>query len=163
MQTSKWGPHYWVALHTVAHNYNPDLHDKKDYINYYKMVGQTLPCKYCRESFTQFFKELPIKNYLSCQRDMAYWMYLMHNKVNDKLRKQGLLNKPNPSFESVYNKYEQFRADCSKKRGKPDTCRMPNMRNRCKATTHRGRQCTRKRGKGSNRYCLQHQNSQRKK
>ena len=131
MQTSKWGPPTWATVHTIAHNYNPEIHDPRDYKEFYRLLGKVLPCKYCRKSYQGFFKELPIDNYLGCQKDMAYWMYLMHNKVNEKLRNQGLLNKSDPSFTSVYNKYEQYRADCSSKKGKPNTCRMPEMKNRC--------------------------------
>jgi hypothetical protein len=84
MQTSKWGPSGWKYLHSIAHNYNPNVHNKKDYKDFFRLVGKTLPCKYCRESFEKFSKELPIDNYLNSQENMAYWMYLIHNKVNNK-------------------------------------------------------------------------------
>ena len=155
MQTSKWGPPTWKAFHAIAHNYNPGIHDKSDYINFYKTLGKVLPCKYCRESYTQFFSEIPITDYMSCQRDMTMWAYLMHNKVNDKLRAQGLLKTPNPPFEAIYNRYEQWSADCASRPGKPDTCRMPEMENRCKANTKRGKQCSRFQVAGS-KLCQQH-------
>lgn len=157
MQTSKWGPSGWVYLHTIAHNYNPEIHNKDVYREFFRIQGDVLPCKYCRASYQHFFKELPIDDYLGCQRDLAYWMYLMHNKVNDKLRRQGLLKKKDPSFKSVYAKYEQFKADCASKRGKPDTCRMPYMKDRCTYVTKKGRQCSRKQTRKG--CCTQHQKS----
>ena len=36
----------------------------------------------------------------------------MHNKVNEKLLRQGENLKSNPSFESVYKKYEVHMASC---------------------------------------------------
>lgn len=156
MQTSKWGPPTWKAIHAIAHNYNPEIHDPNDYRIFFEKLGKVLPCKYCRISYQDFYRELPIDRYLSCQQDMAYWMYSMHNKVNNKLRQQGLLETPDPSFESVYQKYEQWRADCASKPGKPDTCRMPEIKNRCCAQTGKGRQCSRKRV-GRSRKCTQHQ------
>jgi len=155
MQTTKWGPHLWVALHTIVHNYNPKIHDPKIYKRYFELTAEVLPCKYCRESFKQYMKELPIDPYLGSQEDLTYWLYLMHNKVNNKLRKQGLLQSKDPSFQQVYNKYENFRADCSKKKNKPDTCRLPDFKDRCQALTKKGRQCTRKRIY-SDRVCNQH-------
>lgn len=162
MQTSKWGPPTWKAVHAIAHNYNPDIHDPEDYRVFFEKLGKVLPCKYCRYSYQEFFEEIPIDDYLGCQRDMAKWMYLMHNKVNDKLRKQGLLEKPNPRFDTIWNRYEQWRADCASKRGKPNTCRMPEMTDRCSAKTKKGRQCSRKQAGGGCRTCQQHRQCKRR-
>jgi hypothetical protein len=87
--------------------------DINDYKNFYESLGKVLPCKYCKESFPIFMNELPIEEYGKSQRDMAYWAYLMHNKVNNKLRKQGFLKTPDPPFEEVYNKYQGWKAGCS--------------------------------------------------
>lgn len=157
MQTSKWGPSLWKATHAIAHNYDPKVHDPRDYRIFFEKLGKVLPCKYCRQSYQEFYSELPIDHYLSTQEDMAYWMYLMHNKVNQKLRKQGLLSTPDPSFASVCQKYDQWRADCTKKRGKPATCRMPDDVNRCCAKTKKGRQCSRYQTIGGK--CSQHATS----
>lgn len=155
MQTSKWGPYLWKSIHAIAHNYDPNNHDPDDYRNFFENLGKVLPCKYCRQSYQEFFAELPIDDYLDSQKNMAYWMYLMHNKVNEKLRKQGLLETPDPSFASVYQKYDQWKADCTKKRGKPTTCRIPDSNDRCCAQTKKGRQCSRyQTAKGGK--CTQH-------
>jgi hypothetical protein len=113
MQTAKWGPPCWEFFHAVAHNYDPSIDDIKDYRSYYELIGKVLPCKYCRDSYPQFFKELPIEKAKGSQKEMAFWAYQMHCKVNDKLRKQGFLKTPDPSFEEIYAKYEQWRAGCS--------------------------------------------------
>ena len=123
MQTSKWGPHGWEFLHTIAHNYtyNKDEIDDEDIEDYYKFfyyLGKVLPCKYCRNSYQQFFKELPLEPFLENQ-ELAHWMYLMHNKVNDKLRNQGENKPPNPPYENVYRHYDSYRAkSCTERKEK---------------------------------------------
>lgn len=158
MQTSKWGPPMWYALHATAHNFDPDVHDVKSFRNHFLGIANTLPCKFCRQSFKKFSKELSIDKYIRKKpHGLHYWLYLMHNKVNAKLRKQGLLNKPDPSFAQVLAKYDKIKADCSLKKNLPPTCRMPEMKDRCIAHTKRGRQCTRMRV-GRSRKCTQHKN-----
>lgn len=157
MQTSKWGPPLWKVLHTIAHNYDPETHDVEDYKKFFKLLGKVLPCKYCRESYVVFFDEIPIDKYTKCQKDMAYWVYLMHNKVNDKLRKQGLLHAEDPPFSAVYAKYDKWRADCTKKKNKPATCRIPDHDKRCGEMTQKGKRCTRPIQHGSKK-CIQHIN-----
>ena len=154
MQTRVWGRPGWTFLHCIAHNYQPGVHKPNEYRAFFKLLGSTLPCKYCRQSYKRFFKQIPIENFMGSQKEMAYWLYLIHNKVNDKLRSQGLYNNPNPSFESIYRRYEQYRADCSSKKGKPATCRMPEKKDRCSHLTRNGRQCSRK--QSGNGCCTQH-------
>ena len=116
MQTSKWGPPGWVLLHKITSKYNPSYKTKEYthkhlYKQFFNHLKHMLPCKYCRESYTQYITELPIDSYLVSRKKMMEWLYLIHNKVNDKLRKQGLLNKKDPSFESIYKKYDNM-CDC---------------------------------------------------
>jgi hypothetical protein len=43
--------------------------------------------------------------YLDSSKELSFWLYKIHNLVNDKLRKQGLIKWKDPSFEDVYNRY----------------------------------------------------------
>jgi hypothetical protein len=96
MQTLKWGPGAWEFLHTITFNYperiddnDPDHIERRKYTKQlFENLQYTLPCKYCRESFKQFLKELPIEGNLESREKITYWFYEMHNKVNNKLRKQ---------------------------------------------------------------------------
>ena len=117
MQTIKWGPAYWFSLHITAHGApeHPTPQQKKYYKDFYYGLQHTLPCKYCRASYSKFIKQLPIDPYLVSRRRLAYWVYLMHNKVNAKLRRQGYEIDPNPKFSDVCTYYEQYRAKCSTK------------------------------------------------
>ena len=107
MDTRFWGPDGWRLLHCIALGYpeNPTLKDKEIYSDFFINLKYILPCVYCRNSFTEYTDELNINNYLNSKHDIFYWLYLIHNKVNDKLRGQGLISYPDPTYEDVYNHY----------------------------------------------------------
>lgn len=119
MMTKVWGPAGWLFTNSIVFGYpyvinpeNPDHKNKKqDYYNFFYYLGKTLPCKYCRNSYDDFFKELPIENFLNSRRELCFWWYQMHNKVNQKL---GVAQCNIPTFEEFQNEYEQYRAKCKK-------------------------------------------------
>ena len=85
-------------MHSIAYNYpahiepsNNEHQKKKKYTKQlFENLQHTLPCKYCRESFKVFLKELPIDASLGSRKQIVSWLYDIHNKVNDKLRRQEL-------------------------------------------------------------------------
>ncbi len=102
MDTRFWGPSAWQLFHLIAFkSEHPDdvLNDMKD----------VLPCRFCRESTTQFVREHPLRG------NPSKWLYEIHNMVNDKLRKQAqtdptIVNPDeDPSFGDVKNKYETMK------------------------------------------------------
>jgi len=114
MQTRVWGPAGWLFLHSIAQNYpwEPNLQKKKDYLTFFKTVGDVLPCRYCRESYQQFIKEKDTElnmKIMKSRSTLVKWLYLIHNKVNKKLD-----IKDNPTFNEVVKKYESFRSKCKK-------------------------------------------------
>jgi hypothetical protein len=96
MNTKFWGPPGWKFLHTITFNYpdtidisNPKHREKKKYYKQlFKNFQFTLPCKYCRVSYKKFLKEDPIEPNLMSRKDLTFWFYRIHNKVNAKLRQQ---------------------------------------------------------------------------
>lgn len=81
------------------------MQSKKKLFNAMKDV---LPCKYCRESTTEFMKTLPMGN------NLALWLYRLHERVNQKLHSQHAID-PNvidpqksPPFEEVMQKYTEL-------------------------------------------------------
>jgi len=98
MNTKQWGPSAWKFLHVVTFNYpetiDPSNEEHRELKFYYKQLFEnfqfTLPCIYCRQSYKQFLKEDPIDGNLGSRKDLTYWFYRIHNKVNAKLRKQEL-------------------------------------------------------------------------
>lgn len=113
MDTRFWGPSGWKLLHLVAYSYpdNPKCTDKQKFGMFYNNLKYVLPCKYCRISLTGFMEELPIEDHIDNKRQITKWIYDVHNKVNDKLRKQGLLNDKDPSLKEVDKKYEEMLKD----------------------------------------------------
>ena len=115
MNTTKWGPPGWEFLHAIAFNYpeKPTDADKRLYKSYFSLTARILPCKYCRESFHKYLRMLPIDEFLGSREGVTIWLYMIHNMVNEKLRKQGLNDKKDPTFLQVCKKYEAWRAKCS--------------------------------------------------
>lgn len=119
MMTKIWGPPGWLFLHCVTFGYpyiimmNKEEHliRRERTRRYFRDLGYVLPCKYCRMSYQDFMKEIPIEKYLASRRDLTYWFYMMHNKVNNKL---GVPDCRIPSYEEVKDKFESFRAKCNK-------------------------------------------------
>lgn len=118
MMTKVWGPAGWVFLHASVMGYpvKIDEDDRKDRKRkrktkeFFESIGYIFPCKYCRESYQQFIKELPIDDFLSTRKKLARWLYRIHNKVNKKL---GVPKCEIPTFREVYDRYEEYRAVCT--------------------------------------------------
>ena len=98
MDTRFWAPSAWQLFHLIAfRSEHPD-----DVLNAMKDI---LPCRFCRESTTQFVKEHPLRG------DPGKWLYDLHNRVNAKLRRQAQEDPTvvdpgdDPSFEEVKAKY----------------------------------------------------------
>jgi hypothetical protein len=107
MSTKHFGPILWDFLFTsilgrypVKIDLNNDEHIQilKGYYQTLTNLKITLPCIFCRISYEQFLKELPIKPFLIGRIELFYWLYLMKDKVNKKLISQELEN---------YNKMKQ--------------------------------------------------------
>ena len=98
MNVNKWGPSGWVFLHTITFNYpeKPTLNDKKKYRLFFNLIGDMLPCKYCRNSYKIYIKYLPVDNFLNSRESLTYWLFYIHNLVNDKVFKND-----NTTFEEV--------------------------------------------------------------
>ena len=114
MMTKVWGPPGWFFLHSVTFGFPVKATDVEpsriqSYVDFYTSAGDVLPCKYCRDSYKQFIKEIPIHDFLDSRESLVKWLYMIHNKVNKKL---GIPDCDIPTFQSVKNKYEKYRAKC---------------------------------------------------
>jgi hypothetical protein len=113
--TKIWGPHFWISMHSTAYCYplNPSDSDKDNYYNYYKVIGDVLPCFYCRQSYKEFI-EVGItkldKTIFESRDNLTKWVYYMHEAVNKKLGVDYGI-----SYEDVSNRYNSYRAECVKK------------------------------------------------
>ena len=135
MQTRVWGPAGWLFLHSVAQNYpwKPTDEQKKNYLNFFTVIGKVLPCRYCRESYVEYIKNLNIST-MESRLTLTKWLYDIHNKVNDKLDVSS-----KPCFDEVWQKYESFRSKCTKSTEKQNKkgCVVPmdgGYKKQCKIT-----------------------------
>jgi hypothetical protein len=85
MNTCVWGPASWRILHGLTGRRtikNPRLVSVM-----LTRLGQVLPCRYCRASFTVFMKEMPDVEEALRDGSVAFqrWLWEFHNKVNRKL------------------------------------------------------------------------------
>jgi hypothetical protein len=103
MDTKFWGPSGWKLLHSIAMCFDDNVDDKRIYKGFFSTVRYVLPCIYCRRSYSKFLHELKIDT-----KDFFKWTYKIHNKVNDKLKKQGYNSKKNPKYSTIYRKYSKF-------------------------------------------------------
>ena len=110
MNVNEWGPGGWTFLHTITFNYplDPTNEDKERYRNFFESIKTILPCKYCRQSFEIYMKYLPIEDFLDSREGVTYWLYRIHDLVNEKVFKDKC------SFKNTVTKYEKIRAGCSK-------------------------------------------------
>jgi len=114
MQTRVWGPAGWIFLHSIAQNYpwEPTAEKKESYKLFFSLIGDILPCRYCRESYKHFIIEKGTclnDSVLESRKTLTNWLYKIHNKVNKKL---GYKN--TPTEQKVWDTYESYRSKCTK-------------------------------------------------
>lgn len=76
-----WGPPMWTLLQTAA-----SLSDTygTPYEPLVRPLNQLLPCRYCRESYQQFYKDAGVPK----RKEALVWIYQLHKRVNRKLWNQ---------------------------------------------------------------------------
>lgn len=111
MNVNCWGQ-AWTMLHCMTFNYpeNPTSQNKHDYKIFFESISATLPCFFCRQSYQEYIKELPVEPFLESRQAFSWWLYLIHDKVQKKL------NRISPSYFEVVKLYESYRAKCSKEK-----------------------------------------------
>lgn len=93
----------------------PTLRHRKAVSAWFVLLPYVLPCKYCRASLSDYFVAQPL-TLRDLEEPAAFgnWMYRIHNRVNGKLREQGLLTAPDPSWEEVAEHYGKEHAGLCK-------------------------------------------------
>lgn len=112
MMTTVWGPSVWMFLHTMSFNYpiEPSEEEKTDYRNFVLSLQKVLPCKYCRMNLVKNFKDLPLTmDSMKNRESFSRYIYNLHELVNRMLKK-----KSNLTYDDVRERYEHFRARCTK-------------------------------------------------
>jgi len=107
-----WGPHMWVALHSITFNYpvTPTSEDKETYKVFFQSLGHVLPCSYCASSYKDFISHGLTQltdDVLETRDSLTKWLYYVHEAVNKKLGiDYGI------TYDNVVERYESYRAAC---------------------------------------------------
>jgi hypothetical protein len=104
MDTRFWGPSGWKLLHLATFMYEPSK-QKSKMRKFLATLPFILPCKFCRASLTDYYKKHSYTQALESRTKLTRWLYDIHNEVNAKLRSQGILTTPDPSFTQVKDYY----------------------------------------------------------
>jgi hypothetical protein len=123
--TKIWGPSLWIALHCITFGYpiEPSVEQKQFYKIFFISLGNVLPCCHCRNSYNEYIKTgyTKITNEILKDRGtITYWLYLLHEKVNQKL-----CITYKTQYNDIVDKYESFRAKCSAGDTNAKGCIMP--------------------------------------
>lgn len=111
MDTRFWGPSGWKFLHLLTQ----DASRCKKIVEWLQLLPYVLPCKYCRASLHDYYELQPLTEEIFRNPETAgRWMYDIHNRVNEKLRGQGLHTERNPTWTEVRAKYKtMYKGLCS--------------------------------------------------
>lgn len=110
--TKIWGPPTWVSVHSITFGYpvKPTQEQKDNYKQYFKSLGDVLPCRHCRDSYKNFIASgyAEMTDDVFNDRDsLTRWMYRVHECVNRKLDVDYCV-----SYDEVKDRYESYRAKC---------------------------------------------------
>ena len=109
MDTKFWGPSGWKLLHYMTESFpdRPSETQKANMITFFNVLGEVLPCKYCRISFKEYIALKPVEKAVVSKEKLCRWMYDIHNMVSAKLRKQGLHHEKDPSYKLVRRRFKE--------------------------------------------------------
>jgi hypothetical protein len=105
-----WGPEAWNFMHAVTFSYpksNPTTEEQNNTRNFFKYVGNVLPCLTCRYHFALMLEQHPPD--LQNRETLSKWLVDRHNDVNKRL------NKPTLPYDFVIKKYEDMQNTCPSK------------------------------------------------
>ena len=107
MDTRYWGPAGWQLLHHIAQESHASTKHKTAVAEWFRLLPYVLPCKYCRASLTDYMKIQPLTVATIAEPAVfSRWTYDIHNRVNAKLRGQGLLQEADPSWATIRDRYK---------------------------------------------------------
>lgn len=95
--TKQWGPAGWHFMFSCIMGAYPFRLDrlnrehraiKRHFKQMFDSLAYTMPCIFCRQSITEFMKELPVHNFMQGRMELMYWLYRIKDKVNEKLLAQ---------------------------------------------------------------------------
>lgn len=83
-----WGPSAWSVLHFTTFHSKSSLADLRDLFEDLKVL---LPCAKCRQAYTDHLKACPMPSH---RRDLARWLYTIHDRVNRSIQSARMNDTP---------------------------------------------------------------------
>lgn len=89
MKKAEWGPLIWKVLHciTIKIKDNEFINEREKIIQIITGICSNLPCPQCASHASGLIKKYKLKN-MKTKNDIIKFVYLIHNQVNKKLKKQ---------------------------------------------------------------------------
>lgn len=91
-QNEQWGPLLWTVLHSFAERLGKQPHpsiledQRREFLLFLHYVGDTMPCKKCREHYAAWRKLHPLDG-LPKSKDffpaVKQWLFDLHSHVNE--------------------------------------------------------------------------------
>ncbi len=100
-----FGPGIWFCIHTLAKRCTT-LEDMNKFIDFMKLISETLPCMDCRLHCVEFMRDHDLEYFKDVtdkygdHTGMVKWAWMFHNSVNLRL------GKPIIDQETAYNMYD---------------------------------------------------------
>jgi hypothetical protein len=87
----------------AGYDLNPTPRAVKDpqYFRFFESIGDVLPCRFCRDSYREFFDELDMTRYFGKPSGIVCFVHDIKNLVNEKLISQ--------EMEKALEAYENLR------------------------------------------------------
>jgi len=100
MKKAEWGPIIWKTLHCICMKIKDEefSNEKEELFNMIEHICANLPCPQCASHATGIIRRHKMRNAKS-KDDLIKFIFLMHNEVNKRLKKNVY------SFKHI-NKYE---------------------------------------------------------
>lgn len=90
MDSNIWGPPAWTFLHSITMTYpeRPGELEKQFYKNFFKNLGNVLPCSKCQEHYNNHLRDMPLDEHINSRKELVEWLITLHNQVNVSLGKR---------------------------------------------------------------------------
>lgn len=90
MDSTVWGPPAWTFLHSITMTFpeRPCELEKQFYKNFFKNLGNVLPCSKCQEHYNKHLLNMPLDEHINSRRELVEWLIELHNQVNISLGKR---------------------------------------------------------------------------
>lgn len=79
-----WGESGWTLIHCITYTYpdNPSPSDIKNYETFFLSLQNVLPCPYCKEHYSKYIQNNPIKTHLSSKNKIINYFIKLRNYID---------------------------------------------------------------------------------